>query len=699
VEDSKPIKVGPTGPVRPVPGASGGVVAPPMPAAVPAAPTIASSGNTSRSYLPPVVDPLLGKTLAGRYLIQKKLGEGGMAIVYLATHKVLEKQVALKVLHGECARKPELVERFMQEAKAASRIRHENVIDISDFGATPDGYVFFAMELLHGHDLHDEIVRARVASQLLPWQRSKRIYLQICAALSAAHALGIIHRDLKPENIYLVEFLGDPDFVKLLDFGIAKQTELALGDRKLTQTGMLFGTPEYMSPEQARGDTFDHRVDVYAMGCILFQLVTGKLPFEGENFMGVLTKHLTEPPPEIPPEVFDSIGAPRALAGVIQQALAKDRDQRFATMDDLANAVRELSGDKPAAPVTVLPSVPAPLITQQIGRAVAVQPSGLAPLVTEQIRVKTQWTGNASVPVDDAAASLRLPRRSKLPIIVGAIVLAGAAAGAVGYLATRGGDAPSSNGQASGVVPGGPVALAPSPPGPPASPVPSPTPSPTPAVAPPAPSPAPAAAPPAPPPPVAPPALTFEWTQIRLDSIPHGAEVKDLTNGHVLGRTPFSFKVKPSHTARQFGLHRRGYTDVVVELTPDREKLEDNEKLTHGTGRSPVVVRKPPSTVETAPTAPEAPEAVGAPVVTPEPGPPEPPVAAGSAATKPPPAPAEPPAAAASAATKPQAPPPEPPAAAGSATPRPAKPPEADCDPPCLKADPSRTGSAGGASP
>ncbi|HSK04894.1 MAG TPA: serine/threonine-protein kinase [Kofleriaceae bacterium] len=231
-----------------------GPIGPPVPAASPAA----------------AADPLIGQTLAGRYHVERRLGAGGMGAVYLATHDVLEKQVALKVLHGELGRRPELVERFMQEAKAASRIRHENVIDISDFGTTPDGHVFFAMELLDGRDLHEEIARARLAGELLPWPRSKRIFLQICGALAAAHRHGIIHRDMKPENVYLIEFLGDPDFVKLLDFGIAKLTEVEGSDRKLTRTGMLFGTPEYMAPEQARGEPIDLRVDVYAMGCILF---------------------------------------------------------------------------------------------------------------------------------------------------------------------------------------------------------------------------------------------------------------------------------------------------------------------------------------------------------------------------------------------------------------------------------------------
>src|SRR5688572_21000407 len=144
---------------------------------VPATDPPATQMSPSTSYIPDSTDPLLGKTLAGRYSIVRKLGEGGMGAVYLATHKLLEKQIALKVLHGEFARKPDLVERFMQEAKAASRIRHENVIDISDFGKTDEGLVFFAMELLQGHDLHEEVARARLAGQLLPWSRSKKIFL------------------------------------------------------------------------------------------------------------------------------------------------------------------------------------------------------------------------------------------------------------------------------------------------------------------------------------------------------------------------------------------------------------------------------------------------------------------------------------------------------------------------------------------
>ncbi|HET9624268.1 MAG TPA: serine/threonine-protein kinase, partial [Kofleriaceae bacterium] len=397
--------------------------APIRPATTPSPGPATDLGGHATAVLRVGADPLLGQTLAGRYLIQKKLGEGGMGAVYLASHSVLEKPLAIKVLHGEFARKPDLVERFIQEAKSASRIRHDNVIDISDFGSTPEGVVFFAMELLTGHDLHEEIARARLAGQLLPWSRSKRIFLQVCGALAAAHALGIVHRDLKPENIYLIERLGEADFVKLLDFGIAKQTEVGDGERKLTRTGMLFGTPEYMSPEQARGEPVDHRVDVYAMGCILFQLVTGKVPFEAENFMGVLSMHLTEPPPVVADATLDSIGAPRELARIIDRALAKDRNQRFASIDELARAVRHASGDPlPTGAIAVAASVTAPATTTTPPRTQTGSP-----------RAKTQWTGTLSVPEDIAPP----PASSKLPLVIGGVVVAiGAAVAAV--VLTRG---------------------------------------------------------------------------------------------------------------------------------------------------------------------------------------------------------------------------------------------------------------------
>ncbi len=515
------------------------------------------------SYLPVSDDPLLGTTLAGRYLIDKKLGEGGMGAVYLATHNLLEKQVALKILHGEFARKPDLVERFMQEAKAASRIRHENVIDISDFGATPEGLVFFAMELLKGHDLHDEIARARVSGHLLPWSRTKKIFLQICAALSAAHAKGVVHRDLKPENIYLVEFLGDPDFVKLLDFGIAKLTETTEeggGGRKLTKTGMLFGTPEYMSPEQARGEHVDHRVDIYAMGCILFQLVTNRVPFEAENFMGVLSMHLTEQPPSIPSEVFDQIGAPRALAQVIDRALDKDRNQRYQTIDELANAVREACGDPAITERTTTPrpaSVPSP--AQTTTRRAATPTPSPTPVGNEaSTRIRTQWTGNLSVPEE---AVDRGPKpRSKLPLILGAgaIVIGGAIA-AVMMLGGKSATTtpapvvtqptPGSAAVAVNTTPGSAATVA-----------------------------------------KPPPELTG-MISLQLHSTPEGATVTDMSNNRTVGKTPCSFTAPAAHATRQFSFHLHGYGDAIAELPLDGSTPTYQQALTKG-ATTPVVIHK-----------------------------------------------------------------------------------------------------------
>jgi serine/threonine-protein kinase len=566
----------PTGSQTPASAATTAVPAPPV-----GTPAPGSAPKTS--YIPEVKDPLLGATIAGRYQIARKLGEGGMGAVYLATHMVLEKQVALKILHGEFARKPDLVDRFMQEAKSASRIRHENVIDISDFGSTPEGLVFFAMELLHGHDLHEEVSRARLSGQLLPWARSKKIFLQICGALGAAHAKGIVHRDLKPENVYLIDFLGDPDFVKLLDFGIAKLTDVSTeeGGRKLTKTGMLFGTPEYMSPEQARGEHVDHRVDVYAMGCILFQLVSGRVPFEAENFMGVLSMHLTEEPPQIAPETFDRIGAPRALAGVIDKALEKDRNVRWQTIEELANAVREVSGDPLPAdrsqPMRVAagagPTTRARPPTGPVGsaEAPALLTAAARPRTREPTgRQKTQWTGNLHVP-EVAEAPQKQASRSKLPLVIGAVLVVGGG-GAAAFFATRGGGGSSNAaGSAAGsgsatVASGGSGSQVVVPPPKPQEPPPAPVP---------------------------------ESVKITFDSTPHGATVTDLTIGKPIGKTPLKYKVAGSHTPRQFAFHKDGYGDTTVELVPDHEPIDYNEKLEKGAAAGAVhVVPVPDATIK-----------------------------------------------------------------------------------------------------
>ena len=285
-------------------------------------------------------DPLLGLVLSERYRIVRKLGEGGMGTVYQAEHALIEKRIALKVLFPELTRRTDLVARFLQEAKSASRIGHENVIDISDFGQSPEGFVYIAMEYLDGHDL-SHVIKTEGPQ---PWPRTRSILMQIAKALRAAHEHGIIHRDMKPENVFLIQREGRPDFVKVLDFGIAKVVNVDDGGPRLTQAGMIFGTPEYMSPEQAQGQTPDHRVDVYALGCVMYHMLTGEVPFHADNFMGILTKHMLEtvvPPRQRKPH----LNIPADVEAVCLRALEKERDKRWQDMDAFYRALGGAGGE------------------------------------------------------------------------------------------------------------------------------------------------------------------------------------------------------------------------------------------------------------------------------------------------------------------------------------------------------------------
>lgn len=292
-------------------------------------------------------DPLIGRVLDGRYRIERSVGEGGMGIVYLATHVTLNKRMAVKVLRGEMARDQDVVQRFVQEAQASSAIGHPNIIDISDFGRLPDNAVFFVMEYLEGEPLTDRISR----SKGLQVREALPILEQIASALSSAHSAGIVHRDMKPDNIFLIQRGQTRDFVKVLDFGIAKVGGAA---SKLTKTGTVFGTPHYMSPEQAAGQMVDQRTDIYALGVIMYEMVTGKVPFDADTFMGILSKHMFEPP-RPPTEVGEKADL-GALEPVILRALAKKPEQRYQSMDDLIvdlGLVR--SGERPNLPMTSVP--------------------------------------------------------------------------------------------------------------------------------------------------------------------------------------------------------------------------------------------------------------------------------------------------------------------------------------------------------
>ncbi len=290
--------------------------------------------------MPSHPDDLLGQVVAGRYRVLEKLGQGGMGSVYLALHEAIEKKVAIKVLRPEYSMKPELVARFQREAISASRIKHPHVLDVFDFGQLENGCFYLTMEFLEGHDLADELEKDSVLSV----SRALRITNQVCKALAAAHAQGVVHRDLKPENVFLQRDHEGGESVKIVDFGIAQlrtKEEAAESEtkrRRLTRTGMIFGTPEYMSPEQAAGKHADLRVDVYATGVMLYEMLTGAVPFTGQTFFGVLNSHLNDPLPPLRsmnPEVKVS----PELDAVIAKTLEKEPDARFQSMGEVAAAL------------------------------------------------------------------------------------------------------------------------------------------------------------------------------------------------------------------------------------------------------------------------------------------------------------------------------------------------------------------------
>ncbi len=281
-------------------------------------------------------DALFGQVLAERYRILDLIGKGGMGKVYLAEHVALGKKVAVKVLNPAYTNRPDQVRRFLREAKAASTIGHENVIDITDFGEMANGQVFFAMEYLQGDDLGKLLKK----SGPMPWGRARRVVLQICRALQAAHGKGIIHRDMKPENCFLIQRNGIRDFVKVLDFGIAKFLEENRdgGSNPLTQIGALIGTPEYMAPEQIHGDAADLRMDVYAVGCIMYQLLTGNLPFTDKTMYGVLSQQVNAKP--VPPkQLAPDADIPPEVEAIVLRAMEKDKNARFQNMAELIEAI------------------------------------------------------------------------------------------------------------------------------------------------------------------------------------------------------------------------------------------------------------------------------------------------------------------------------------------------------------------------
>ncbi len=324
----------------------------------------------------PTGDTMLGKTVDGRYEIVGVLGEGGMGTVYEVKHTSLRRSFAMKVLRRDIAKENELAQRFMQEAKATASIKHPNVVSINDYGRLDDGTPYFVMELLLGRTLA-QVLRGGGG---LSVERATRIVQQISLGLGAAHAAGVVHRDLKPENVFLVRPPGkgeaaslvEESDVRIVDFGAAK----VIGGGRLTRTGIVFGTPHYMSPEQASGQPVDHRADIYALGVIMYEIFTGKVPFEADTYMGVLTQHMfvhPAPPSQVAPEKAAGIGA---LEDVTMRALEKKPELRYQTMQALATDIQRVVKVSPEGRMEVVSREASPVKQNPRVRRSEVSPWG-----------------------------------------------------------------------------------------------------------------------------------------------------------------------------------------------------------------------------------------------------------------------------------------------------------------------------------
>jgi serine/threonine-protein kinase len=311
-----------------------------------------------------VTDPFVGKVIDGRYEMQVRIGEGGMGVVYKARQISIDRVIALKMLNQQMANDPTWVQRFYNEAKACSRLQHPNTIRMFDFGQTSDGRLFMTMEFLDGQSL-----RAALQNGALAPQRVVKILIQCCASLAEAHSIGIIHRDIKPDNVFLLNMAGSPDFVKLLDFSVAKLLE---GDRMKTQAGVVFGTPQYMSPEQGRGLPLDARSDLYALGVLAFEMLTGNVPFHDENPMTIIQMHLHAGVPPMHEQI------PYSVQQIVRRALEKDASRRYQSAGEMMQHCQQVFAEVSQSNVSIGGGgVPRTLIAPGMGQQpMPMQPPG-----------------------------------------------------------------------------------------------------------------------------------------------------------------------------------------------------------------------------------------------------------------------------------------------------------------------------------
>jgi serine/threonine-protein kinase len=309
-----------------------------------------------------VTDPYIGQEIIGQFRIVQRIGKGGMGAVYKAEQPAMERFVAVKILHRKLNDRHDLVTRFRREARAMSRLTHPNTVRVFLYGQLDNGALYIVMEHLEGQNLH------QVTTRQGPLELSRAAFVlgQACGALEEAHQAGIIHRDLKPENILLTQQGGMPDFAKVLDFGLAKVHDSDMhATNPLTQEGMVFGTPEFMSPEQARGKTLDGRSDLYSLGTIFYELITGKLPFEARNSSDFLRHHVKSPPIPVSQRVA-GLDFPPELDRFFSRALAKERSERFPSAMEMGQALQAFTGGR---------KEPVPLVAPTTSRRDDTQPA------------------------------------------------------------------------------------------------------------------------------------------------------------------------------------------------------------------------------------------------------------------------------------------------------------------------------------
>jgi serine/threonine protein kinase len=330
-------------------------------------------------------DPFIGRDiLNGQFQILQKIGSGGMGAVYKALQREMNRMVAVKILHPKLANRKDLVSRFRREARAMSQLSHPNTTKVFLYGELEDGSLYIIMEFLEGKNLN-QTVRA---DGPFPMERALPILINVCGALDEAHRAGIIHRDLKPENIFLCQAVGMKDYAKVLDFGLAKvgERQMRPGSIILTQEGMVFGTPEFMSPEQAQGKPLTPASDIYSLAVILYEVLTGKLPFDAKSAMDYIQLHVTAKPTSlnarVPGKTF-----PPLLEQIIDRALSKRPEDRFATAADFAQAMQTvLQGALQLPPslqhpgeMATMPE-PVPVAAIRAAQARAAQPASARPI-------------------------------------------------------------------------------------------------------------------------------------------------------------------------------------------------------------------------------------------------------------------------------------------------------------------------------